>query len=388
LTWNFQELRAGEQHTIKIKMIPSRRGPLTTSSTVRFTGTSSNQITVEEPLLKIAMKGPSEVQVGDPATQILTISNPGTGITRNIQIEVRIPKGLKHPRGERLVMDLGSLNPSETRTVRLSLDAVAGGQHNVVVEAKADAGLRQLANARVSVIAPVLAIEVQGPALRYLGRVARFTVIVTNQGQVATNNLRIMQHVPSGFKFDRADLGGKFDADTNSVNWFVGRLGAGQSKQLKVHLTATKTGSFTHLARATTEHGAEAESQLISKVEGTASLVMRIVDQKEPVKVDSKTTYEIHVKNTGTKAAVNVGMSCELPGGVKLLGAKGVTDHIAESGLVIFKSLPKLEPGKTIVYLIHARAQIEGSHRLRARLTSDSIQQPLIVEEVTKFSID
>jgi hypothetical protein len=31
------------------------------------------------------------------------------------------------------------------------------------------------------------------------------------------------------------------------------------------------------------------------------------------------------------------------------------------------------------------RAKAEGYHRFRARLASDSIQEPLLVEELTKF---
>ena len=56
-----------------------------------------------------------------------------------------------------------------------------------------------------------------------------------------------------------------------------------------------------------------------------------------------------------------------------------------ENGLVVFKSLPALEPGKTAVYRIHVRGRVEGSHRFRARLASDSIREPLIFEELTKF---
>ena len=82
---------------------------------------------VEEPRLDLSVHGPKELMVGDPATQAITVSNPGNGTARNVTIEARITKGLEHPHGERLVVQVGSLNAGESRLVRLPLVAVAGG---------------------------------------------------------------------------------------------------------------------------------------------------------------------------------------------------------------------------------------------------------------------
>ncbi|MAG92431.1 MAG: hypothetical protein CMJ48_01585, partial [Planctomycetaceae bacterium] len=67
---------------------------------------------------------------------------------------------------------------------------------------------------------------------------------------------------------------------------------------------------------------------------------------------------------------------------------EGPSSHIAESGLVVFKAIDKLAPGKTAVYRVQVRGTIEGSHRFRARLTSESILEPLVFEELTKFYAD
>jgi len=96
----------------------------------------------------------------------------------------------------------------------------------------------------------------------------------------------------------------------------------------------------------------------------------------------------VRVRNEGSKAAKNVGLSCELPVGVELLGAKGPVDFIAENGLIVFKSLSELAAGKTAIYRIRVRGTTEGNLRFRARLASDSIQEPLIFEELTRFYQD
>lgn len=388
LTWNLPVLAAGEEKIIEINMIPSRRGEIATTANVRFTGTSSAAFQVDEPMLKVAMKGPEQVMVGDPASQIVTISNPGTGITENVTLEVHLPKGLEHIRGERLLMDVGSLNPGETRSVRLSLAAIEGGTHSVQVEVKGDAAISQSTKSQVTVISPSLKVAVDGPGLRYLGRNAAYTIMVANDGQIATNNVRVSQKVADGFEFISADRGGKYDPATRTINWFVGRLDSSQQTELKVRLTAKKIGEFQQFVQASSEHGARAQANAKTIIDGTASLILEIVDLDDPVEVGAETAYEIRVRNSGTKAAQKVGLSCELPAGVALISAKGPVKHIAENGMIVFKALPTLAPGKTALFRVHVRGSQAGNQRFRTRLTSDSVQEPLVVEELTKFYAD
>jgi uncharacterized repeat protein (TIGR01451 family) len=388
LVWVFDSLDAGKAHTIRIKMIPSRRGQLATTANVRFTGAAAGLFEVQEPLLKVAMKGPKEVMVGDPASQVITVTNPGTGVATGVKIEALIPEGLEHPRGERLVMEVGSLNPGESRQIRIALAAANGGRHAVHVTATADSDLKQVIEGTVLVVAPSLKIAVDGPGLRYLGRKADYTVAVLNDGQIASSNVRVSQQIPVGFKFVGADKGGKYDRDNHTVTWFVGGMAAGQTIKLRTQLAPEKIGSFDQIAWVTSEHGNRETAKAVTRVEGTASLVLEIVDLDDPVEIGTETAYEIRIRNEGTKAAGNVSLSCELPNGVKLVSAKGPASHIAENGLVVFKSLGTLAPGKTAVYRVHVRGTAAGNHRFRARLASDSNQEPLIFEELTKFYVD
>ena len=80
-----------------------------------------------------------------------------------------------------------------------------------------------------------------------------------------------------------------------------------------------------------------------------------------------------------------MGISIELPTGIELLDAKGPSDFIAENGLLVFKSIDQLKPKEIVTYRLHVIGREAGNRRFRARLTSDSIQQPLIVEELTRF---
>ena len=165
-------------------------------------------------------------------------------------------------------------------------------------------------------------------------------------------------------------------------------MNAKQSLELSIKLTPTELGGFEHIAQVVSEHGTTAEAAMKTKIEGTASLVLEVVDLDDPVEIGRETAYEVRVRNDGSKEAQNVGLSIELPRGVKLLNVKGPSQHIVESGLVVFKAMSGLAPGKTAIYQIHIQGTEEGNQRVRTRLTSDSIQEPLTVEELTRFYAD
>ncbi|HLQ46317.1 MAG TPA: CARDB domain-containing protein, partial [Planctomycetaceae bacterium] len=388
LEWSFAELAAGEERAIHITMIPSQRGDLATTANVRFTGTAASIFKVEEPLLKLAVQAPADAVVGDPLVQTITVTNPGTGVAQNVKIRVMTPDGLEQSHSDRSQVEIGALSPGESRTLRLSFTATAGGEQTLTVEASADSGLKQSAATTVNVITPLLHVAIEGPELRYVGRDARYTLTVTNEGNAATNNVRVSHRIPKGFKFVKADKGGTFDASTGSVNWFVGHLKPEQTAPLKLQLQATELGQFEHHVTATSEHGLIAKADTITKIEGSAALVMEIQDLEDRVEVGQETAYEIRVSNTGSKAAENVGLTFELPNGLELLNVHSATEHMAKNGLILFNDLPALAPGKTALYRIHVKGHMEGSQRVRARLTSESIDQELISEKLTKFYAD
>ncbi|MCA9006554.1 MAG: DUF11 domain-containing protein, partial [Planctomycetaceae bacterium] len=77
LEWKFESLKAGETKVIRISMIPSQRGAITAAANVRSTSALTESFMVAEPMLQVAVKGPTNVMIGEPASQSVTISNPG-----------------------------------------------------------------------------------------------------------------------------------------------------------------------------------------------------------------------------------------------------------------------------------------------------------------------
>lgn len=385
LQWAFTTLTPGEEKLIVVEMIPARQGEVAASATVRFAGTAATVMKVAEPLLQVAFKGPQTMMVGDVTTQMVVISNPGTGTARDVVLQAVIPAGLEHARGHQIEMGVGTLAPGETREVKLSLAAVAGGEQTLVIQAHGAAGLVKQASCKVLVSAPQLEIQVSGPGLRYVDRPALYQLTVTNKGTATTNNVRVVHQIPEGFTFLKADNGASYDADHRTASWFLGQLNSGESRQLLVELDARQIGNHVHRVQVAGDGGALAEAHTETRVAGTPSLVMEVADINDPVEVHTQTAYEIRIRNEGSKGAQNLTVACELPAGVQLLDTSGPTTHFVEKGYLFFRPVAELAPGKTLQFRVRVQGNTAGTLRFRARLTSNSSTEPVIVEELTKY---
>ena len=385
-SWVIPALAAGERRTLTLTLIPEAGGPAKLAAGVRGTVVAADPLVVTEPKIAVEIDGPDETLLGEPATQTIAVSNPGSGAIDEVILEVVLPDGLEHRGGpKRLTMNVGALAAGETKPVRLALVATAGGAQTIAVTARGEAGLSAAAARTVEVASPQIELAIAGPSLRYVNRDATIALTVTNPGDAATDNVRLGYRVPEGFAFLTADASGTHDPAGRTVRWFLGRVDAGASRTVTVDLKATAGGEQTHRAEVSASSRAKASAEHVTRIEGTASLVLTIEDSDDPVEVGSETVYTVTVANEGTAPAKTVGLACRLPEGCETGPVRGPAASRREGRLVLFDSLPDLAPGKRAVYTLRVKGTTAGSKRFQTRLVSDSISEPLIHEEITKF---
>ncbi len=382
-TWTFGELKPGETRSVALKVIPRQRGDVRLDAFVRLTGYSSSEFAVEEPMIGVSVTGPEQVEVGEQAGYVVRVSNPGTGIASNVLIQAAVPEGLEHRSGSLLTIEIGTLNPGESRQARLSLTAVKGGSHELAVRAMAEGGLSDETVAAVSVAEPQLNISIAGPAEQLAGRNGEYTLTVSSAGNVPSANVRAKYRLPEGFEYVSADRGGKYAKADHSIEWFVGTLQPNESSEFSVTLKADQTGELMHQAGVISEHGQVTMCDLVTAVEGTAALDLKITAGDSELAVGDEVEWTVVISNSGSREAAGVGMSCELPSALELMDADGPSEHIAENGVMVFRSLASIEAGTDATFRIRARCTREGSHRIRLRVASESITEPLIGEEST-----
>ena len=395
--WTIRDLPAGAERRIVLTYKPlsvSDAGGMSKhilAATVETSTLALAGADVTEPALKVALEGAESALMGEPATQTILVSNPGTGAVDEVILDVALPDGLEYRGGpKRLSMNVGALAAGETKPVRLPLIATAGGTQTVSVTARGEAGLKATAGRTVAVASPQIDLAIAGPSVRYVNRTCEIALTVTNPGDAATDNVRLGYRVPAGFEFQKADASGTHDAAGRTVRWFLGRIEAGAEKTATVTLKAVAGGDQTHRAEVSASSRAKAAAEHVTRIEGTASLVLTIDDSDDPVEVGAETVYTVTVKNEGTAPARTVGLACRLPEGCETgpAGGGAILGPAAsrrEGRLVLFDSLPSLAPGKTAVYTLRVKGTTPGAKRFQTRLVSDRITEPLIHEEITRF---
>lgn len=385
-TWTFGELQPGQSRSVMLKVIPKTRDDVRLEAYVRLTGTSTSQFSVQEPIIGVAVSGPEEIEVGQQVGYVVRVSNPGTGLANNVIIQAAIPEGLEHRNGSLLTIEIGTLNPGESRQARLSLTAIEGGEQQLAVRVLADGGLSDQTTTAISVAEPQLAVALVGPKAPMAGRSEDYKLSISNSGSVQSTNVRAKYIIPDGCTFVSADRGGKFVEVDNAVEWFVGTLQPDDSSDFTVTLKAAETGEVVHKAGVMSERGQVTTCVLASEVIGTAVLKMKISADHRELRVGEEIRWEATVRNSGTREAINVGVSCELPAGFEFIDAEGPTKYIAENGVLIFRSIESIDAETDVKIILHGRCTREGSQRLRLRVASESITDALIGEESASVS--
>lgn len=377
--WSIGDLAGGEEQAVEMVVVARQRGDVALNAFVRFTGYSTSVFSVQEPMLQMAVDGPDTVIVGQQAGYVVTVSNPGTGVAQNVVIEARIPEGLQHRSGSVPRIHVGTLNPGESRQARLNLSAVEGGDFQLAVRTVADGGLEDAALAGVQIAEPRLEVNIEGPDSGAVGKPAEYEIIVNNSGNVPSINVRAKYKLPAGFEFVHADRGGVYQQQDHLVDWFVGTLQPGEAASYRVMLSATEAGTSRHHAGVVSEHTTATMVSHSMEVQGFPELRVNIVGPKD-TSVGAETVLEVVVNNEGAVAARKMGLSCELPSGLEFIAAAGPSEYIAENGVVVFRSLGGMDAGGTITYRIKARCVRSGDHRVRVRVASESLSDPVIGE--------
>lgn len=379
-TWTFGALQPGEERTVSVTAIPRQRGDLRLGAVVRLSGSASTAFSVQEPLLGVALEGPTEGAVGEQLRYNIRVSNPGTGVARDVVVQAALPEGLEHRHGSLITMDVGTLNPGESQLVQLALNAIGGGDQRLNVRAVADGGLTDQTESTIAVAQPELDLLIDGPQELLAGRSGDYEVMVVNRGAVPSANVRARYRVPEGYEFVSADRGGRFDDAERSVEFFVGTLQPGESSNLRLTLKATQSGTHVHQAGVISEHGQVTMARRETAVQGVAELKLDVSGSGSTVNTGATSTFDVTISNASSRAATGVGLSCELPPGLELIDAVGPAEYIAENGVIVFRSVPEIAAGDAVSIRIRTRARRVGTQSLRLRVASDSISEPLIGE--------
>lgn len=388
LVWHLGTLQPQDEVSITLHLMPQQEGEIGSTAVVQYAAVASSRSICTRPLLAIEHRAPPKVLIGQTLTMGITVSNPGTGPATGVRIEEDVPEGLSHVAGSQLEYEVGVLRPGESRHLELVLRAERAGRVENVIRVVGDGNLHAEHRVQLEVIAPQLAVAVEGPRRRFLQRQATYTVQVANPGTAAAQDVELVAFLPRGMKFVQADAHGQYDPADHAVYWSLAELPPAKAGMVKLTTLPVEPGEQRLKVEGRAGLGLAAVQEQVVQVEQAAELLHTVKDLDEVIELGSETTYEIRVTNVGTKAATNVRLQVQMPPGMAALHGDGPTRASGDAAQVVFEPLPRLLPQEEVIYRVQVQGRQPGDHLVRVLLASDEWPIPVAREESTRVYQD
>ncbi|MBL9090896.1 MAG: DUF11 domain-containing protein [Planctomycetaceae bacterium] len=384
LIWQLGALRPGDEATVQVELMPTTEGEIGSVATVHFAASASARTVCTKPDLAIEVSAPRSVMVGDEVPLKIRVFNPGTGAATGVYLTEVVPSGMEHAAGGELEYEIGDLQPGETRELELALRAVKAGGCTNVIHGKGDGRVAAETKTQFEIVAPALAVDIEGPKRRFLDRQATYTVSLTNPGTAAAREVELATYLPRGMQFVDADNHGEYDQETHSVRWLLEELPPQQRGTVSLTALPVEPGQQLFRVESSADRGISARKEESVLVEGVASIVFQVGDTVDPIEVGGETEYEILVANQGSKEATNVQLTVTLPEGIKAVDAEGPAKYSAAGRQIQFQALPQLPAKSETTFVVRAQCLKPGDHRCLVQLTSDDMKLPVTKEEGTQ----
>ena len=316
-TWNKSMMAAGGEWSIGLLVVPKDTKPCEHVAHVRANVGTKALVMVQEPKLRVeAVAAPSRILKGKPVNYEITVSNPGTGPARNINVQAKLSGGLRLGEDDLVEQTIKLIKPGERITLEpLPLDTVAGGQQACDIEVRsadvnfvaADHHIKRA----VDVTEPKLDIALTGPDFRYTGQTIEYKLSVTNPGTAPALGVVLSAAMPQqGGKLAPGPLpaGAIFVVKDRKLFWKIPQLEPGQTIDNRFVYETSAPGLYRCAAEATSGT-LRASKQMNTEVSGIADLDLKVEQTDRVIDVGKTTYYDFVIRNLGTKEATKLLLS-------------------------------------------------------------------------------
>ncbi len=373
--WKIPRLEAHSKETLSLRLLPRKGRGFDLAVQWTFTPIASQtMVEVQEPKLNMTIAGPDEVIFGQSKLYRLTISNPGTGDAENVVVQLdpignSAAPASKHP--------IGTIHSGDSKVVELELTARQTGTIAIHAAATAEPGLKAEAGEDVLVRRAAVALGVEGPKSRYAGTLAAYAIHVSNPGNATAENIRITATLPQGAKFVSASAGGQWKADQNKVAWSLPSLRAAGETALELKCTLGTPGPNRLQVNSAALGDVSDVANTTTNVEALADLKLEVSEPAGPIAVGDEVSYELHIRNRGSKAADAVGVVIYFSEGLEPVAAEGNPSDIS-NGVVAFRPLGSVAAGGEAVLKVKAHADRSGKQVFRAEVECGALGTKLV----------
>ncbi len=312
-------------------------------------------VTWSAPALTIRAIGPRTAGIDQPFNYRIEVSNPGDQVARNIVVRTKNlddaiefissnPKPTEY--GRQYEWKLGDIPPgSAPRIIDVQMKSKKRGSVGMCYEVASDADqLRTEACAETEIVAPCIALDIEGPTTARVGDEILFNLNVQNQCDEPLENIQLTI---------RHDQGLLRPGKSNPATFELPRLQFGETRSLPITFNVLAPGTrcfdveitardgHTATARRCVEAGQQSQDQLRSQIE------LDVVGG-EPIEVGGESVVEVRVTNRGNTPLDNPILTNRFSSSIEpSFVSKGFNyDWLGQDELAIY--LGQIAPGQTV----------------------------------------
>ena len=384
--WTLPSLAPGAEQTLRISLQAISAVQLSAGTSVHVSAASNGSeptlvMRPRNPVDTIAVQliSPTSVNIGKPAVFDVRVTNLATQPFTGMTLRGFLGEGFTSPEGNEIVGKIDiTMQPGESRTLKMPATAVKAGRHTVSVKVTPSAGLEVAASVNVEVAGRETVRIQTAPVTKLLiGRDGDIRIDITNRSGQAMRNVDIACRLPDGLGFVIASERGLYQANSRTVFWHVENLPTEKTLTLQMKLHGDKAGQFTHAIFVRADGVPEIKASGTVSVEGVADLTLRVIDRDNPLELGKDTVYEIQVVNPGTSPARDVQIRVEFPPGMQPRQAQGNMKYSVDGQTVTFEPIPSLPTQEQLVFRVSATARSAGDQRVRFAVVSDQVRTPV-----------
>ena len=304
------------------------------------TGTPGSQTLegMQSPTLSLEKIAPAEIQVGKSGEFQVIVRNTGQVAVHDVVLRDEVPQGTRllsttppatTTEDGAMWWQLGTLEPAEDTTITMQLMPLVEGEIGSV----ATATFQAQASARTVSTRPLLKLEHTSPPKVHVGDMVTFTIRISNPGSGSATSVILEEDVPEGL----------IHAAGKSLEFEIGTLAPGETRELDLILTAEKAGTIENVIVARADANLVVESRLELDVISPKLRVSLLGPGKRYL--ERPATYTISVANPGTAPAKDIELIAHLPKGMKLIETNNAGQYDPATHAV-FWSLEQLPPAQ------------------------------------------
>ncbi len=329
----------------------------------------------QRPALEIQKFAPAEIQVGKPAKFTVKVRNIGARQAEDVTVRDEVPQGTRlvstNPRADNdsnhLVWQLGTLSAGEERTIEVQVMPTAEGEIGSV----ATVSFATQASVKTRCTMPQLAIRMTAPGEVMIGHDQHVKIELHNPGTGDATGVMLYENVPQELRH----------AAGNALEFEIGTLHAGETRQLELVMTAEKAGQVTNILSARADGNIQVEQQVAFEV--VAPDLQVSVDGPSRRYLERQATYQVNVENPGTAAAKDIELVTKLPKGMRFVSANNLGEYDPTTHAVYWSlaELPQGERGSVELVAMPVQSgdqtlEVEG--RAQQGLEDHTAQQVLV----------